>query len=412
MFDYDHCPIDDKSCIACSIYTGRYNPPGGILYASDGFIIHQDPLVAIPGFLIISPKRHIYSIDEMTPLERNRLGHMIALAEQAIKSTTKVNYISVIQEDHSRKGHLHIWLFPWHDFIVKEYDVSLSSMRSIINHYQKDMQYRDETNDVLLALKDYFSHHEKGEEKHDFSHLDLQGLIFSDKDFRHANFQGAIMKNCKFYNCNLSYANFDDADLYRATFPGSTLYAATFRDADLTRADFRNSFLYGVKIFGADLSHTVFDKIVPEERNHEYDKAEDIYNTIKRGFSENGNKEESAEYYYKQCVANRKQKKGIIRLIEWAIADLVIGYGENIGRWLAICLIVMFLFACTFFTYAGFIDLPGAILSSISVFFGFNPVDSIAAIQNMDYLFLSEQLIGYFLIALGLIVVARKIVRD
>ena len=168
---------------------------------------------------------------------------------------------------------------------------------------------------------------------------------------------------------------------------------------------------YGIKIFGADLTHTKFDKVVQEEKEKEFVKAEDIYNTIKRAYSENGNKENAAIYYYKQCVAKRKQKKKIYQFFNWLFADLLIGYGERLWRCLSICGVIIFVFAIVYFSAMNYKDFLLCLISSLAVFFGFDPIIS-NTVNNMRIFCIIEQLIGYFLIALALIGITRKIVRD
>lgn len=411
--DFLDVPMDSGKCMACQICGQHYQPPGGgILYANDFFFVHQDPLVAIPGFLIVSPRRHIYAVDEMTPLELRALGPTVAMAEKAVRATTDVAYITILQEEKVTEGHLHIWIFPWHDFILQTYPHSLKKIRVITEHYKQDMQYLEETLAAAEKAGEFFRAQEAYDRELDFQGQFLCNQDFSGRDLSHANFRGTILKRCKFNRCDLSHANFDDADLYRATFHDSKLYSATFKNADLTRAEFTGARLYGIKIFGADLSHTIFDSTVPEEKEQKYAQAEDIYNTIKRAYSENGNKEEAARYYYKQCVAKRKQQKGPIRLLNWLVADLLIGYGERLSRCLTLCALVIIGFAGLYFVRNGMADLSHCLITSLALFFGFDPVGTPALLTELNVWFTAEQLVGYFFIALALIGLTRKIVRD
>lgn len=411
--DFLGCEMDSGKCMACQIWNGDYTPPGGgILFRDNYFMIHQDPYVAIPGFFIVSPKRHIYSIDEMTPLELRDLGKVIAIAEKAVRAVTDAEHITVIQEEKVSEGHLHIWIFPWHSFLLSSYGHSMKKIRVITEHYKRDPQYRDETVAAAQEAGAYFRNMDAFDRELDFQGQYLCEQDFSGSDLSHANFRGAILKRCKFDDCDLSHANFDDADLYRASFRAATLYSTTLKNADLTRADFSDAQLYGIKIFGADLSHTVFDETVREEKEKEYAKAEDIYNTIKRAYSENGNKEDAAKYYYKQCVARRKQKKGLARFFNWLIADLLIGYGERLSRCLFICALLIAGFGGLYFFLTGYQDPLGCMLSSLAAFVGFDPYGPFSDVDILRTCYTVEQLIGYFFLALAIIGVTRKIVRD
>ena len=231
-------------------------------------------------------------------------------------------------------------------------------------------------------------------------------------DLTRANFKGAVLKRCSFKNCDLSLASFDEADLYKADFTGAILYSTSFHASDLTRADFRKAKLYGAKIYGAEVTHAIFDEVIDEELTGDYTKAEDIYNTIKRAYAENGIKEISAKYYYKECVARRKKKKGLYRFLDWLFADLIIGYGEKLSRCIAICGFIILGFGFLYYVLSGFTALWDSVLTGISLFFGFNSVGFFAQTMTFDTIFTVEQILGYFFIALALIGVARKIVRD
>lgn len=403
--------IITENCTACEIAKGNYLPPKGVVFENAYFIVHQDPYVALPFFFIISPKRHVYSIDALTSIEKCMLGSIIALVEEAVKSISKVEFLSIIQEDSVREGHLHMWVFPWHNYVIEKYSISLSNLRDILSYYSEDTSLREETIQAVEDTRDYINRNQAFQQN-DFHDQYLCDQDFSDKDLSHANFKGAILKRCNFNNCDLSLASFDDADLYKATFYGAKLYSTSFRSSDLTRADFRKADLYGIKIFGADVTHTIFDDIVTEEHNGDYDKAEDIYNTIKRVYAENGNKEISAKYYYKECVARRKKKKGIARFLDWLIADLIIGYGEKLNRCLVLCCLSIFGFGSTYFALSGFSAPLDSLLTSFSLFLGFDSVGFFANNTSWGTLYVVEQVIGFFLIALALIGLARKIVRD
>lgn len=405
----------ENNCMACQIASRYYSPPGGgILFEDEYFFVHQDPYVALPGFFIISSKRHIFAIDELTFQEQTKLGRIIAIVENVIKQATSVTHITIVQEDLIEEGHLHIWVFPWHTFITEQFNIGLTNMRTVADHYKEDMEHIDETISVaqkarlLFAPFDSFSL--------DYHDMNLIGADFSSRsDLRNANFKGAVLKRCKFDGCDLSFANFDGADLYSASFIDSDLYSTSFKNADLTRTNFSNAHLYGIKIFGTDMTRTIFDSIVREEKEKDYPKAEDVYNTIKRAFSENGNKEASAKYYYRQCVAKRKQMKGITRFINWLFADLLIGYGERLSRCLLIGLLVILSFSILFFLKTGggtLVNYIECLLNSFATFFGFNQVYVSEKYFTLGLIYSLEQFIGYFLIALALIGITRKIVRD
>ena len=96
------------NCIGCSIVKGEIELPGGILYDGKSIILAADPEIPIPGFLIITSKRHIQSFSELSEDERTEIGNTIAWAEKAIKELNISETVTLVQEDRSK--HFHIWI--------------------------------------------------------------------------------------------------------------------------------------------------------------------------------------------------------------------------------------------------------------------------------------------------------------
>ena len=61
-------------CMGCAIARGKIKIPGGIIYNGKFLILGADPEVPIPGFLVISFKRHINSFSQTTKEERIEIG--------------------------------------------------------------------------------------------------------------------------------------------------------------------------------------------------------------------------------------------------------------------------------------------------------------------------------------------------
>lgn len=271
--------------------------------------------------------------------------------------------------------------------------------------------------------------------ENDFSSQDLRGQSFVGRNLSKANFRGAILKNCDFTGCDLSFADFSNADLYRANFSSAKLYVTLFRGADLTRADFTNAKLYGIKLFDSDVTRCRFDPIVIEERtaksSADYEKAAEIYNTLKRALKEHGEIIRAAHYYYRQRVCQRKSKSSrLVRALELIFLDWLIGYGEKPIRsvyWSAVW-IILFSIVYLLLPHLGIgavintahssyeilssvHHIPLAIEFSIIAFVGADLIDW--DVIGIARLFTSlEALIGIIMLSIILIGFSRKIVRD
>lgn len=144
-------------CIGCSIAKKEIKLPGGIIYEDNSIILGADPEIPIPGFLIITSKRHIRSFSELTKAERIKIGDVIACAEKALKEKGISDKITLVQEERSL--HFHIWIFPEHDWMIDRFGKGIQFLRDI-SQYAKDTADKDVINDVLKTIteiREYFN---------------------------------------------------------------------------------------------------------------------------------------------------------------------------------------------------------------------------------------------------------------
>jgi diadenosine tetraphosphate (Ap4A) HIT family hydrolase len=125
-------------CMGCAVANGTISVPGGIIQKTDHFVVHQDPLIPLPGFLVIASLRHIQSMAEMTNREDEEFAHLLKTTHHAIKEMTKIEHLTIIQEESSI--HFHMWFFPWTNAVVEKFGPpSLSKIRDIMVDLRKQI---------------------------------------------------------------------------------------------------------------------------------------------------------------------------------------------------------------------------------------------------------------------------------
>jgi diadenosine tetraphosphate (Ap4A) HIT family hydrolase len=121
--------------MGCAISDGSMSVPGGFVYRTHYFCVHQDPLIPLPGFLVIASTRHIQSIAEMEETGYGEFTRLIKDSHTAIKEVTRVEYLTLVQEESS--SHFHLWFFPWAQELIERYgNPSLSKIREIMADYK------------------------------------------------------------------------------------------------------------------------------------------------------------------------------------------------------------------------------------------------------------------------------------
>jgi diadenosine tetraphosphate (Ap4A) HIT family hydrolase len=125
----------DIDCMACAVSRGSISVPGGLIHRGRYFFVQQDSLIPLPGFLVIASLRHIRSLSEMQPAEYDDFSRLLRTTHHAIKEVTKVDCLTLVQEEKS--PHFHLWFFPWTDIVIQKYgQPSLSKIRGIMEDYR------------------------------------------------------------------------------------------------------------------------------------------------------------------------------------------------------------------------------------------------------------------------------------
>ncbi len=121
---------DSSACFGCALGCGEIPPPGGLIAETPSFILHQDPEVPIRGFLIVSAKRHLQSLTQMSPAEAQELFGLVYRARLALEKVIPGVVVTLIQEE--RSGHFHLWLLPRAAWMDEMFDPSLTSIRPLM----------------------------------------------------------------------------------------------------------------------------------------------------------------------------------------------------------------------------------------------------------------------------------------
>jgi diadenosine tetraphosphate (Ap4A) HIT family hydrolase len=104
-------------CITCQILNGEIIPPGRVIYKGDLVVLHHCLDINIAGYFILSPVRHIESLEQ---LEREELFELVNLSKNIAEIIVKEHdidkvYILSLGEETS---HFHIHLFPRYKWML------------------------------------------------------------------------------------------------------------------------------------------------------------------------------------------------------------------------------------------------------------------------------------------------------
>ncbi|MEI6499011.1 MAG: hypothetical protein WCO23_03540 [bacterium] len=147
----------DTDCLGCSIAKDEYSPLGGNIYSSDNFCIGQDCEIPINGFIIISTKRHIQSIDEFTEEEKTEYINILAISRKALREVLNIESIFIIQTEN-QEHHFHTCLLPITQEMAEKFGTGFRAIKPYMEYAKENLKTKDYIkliNESITQLREY-----------------------------------------------------------------------------------------------------------------------------------------------------------------------------------------------------------------------------------------------------------------
>ena len=143
------------NCMGCAMSNKEIEIPGGIIYDGKYCILSADPEIPIPGFLIITMKRHVNSFSELSKEERYEVVDIISTAEKSLRKLNITQEVTLVQKERSK--HLHIWIFPNHNWMAEKFGKGIKYLRNISEYAQRNSNDTNikEVLDAIDKIKKY-----------------------------------------------------------------------------------------------------------------------------------------------------------------------------------------------------------------------------------------------------------------
>lgn len=157
MISYNNKEIIFKGCPGCAYGKHEFNLECGMAYENDRFTLSQDWELPIQGFFIVSPKRHIEKLCELTKDERNEMFEIVDKTVKILRDNKICERFDYIFEEKENR-HLHVWILPrynWMNKIVNDIIVNdIIDNIGIIFEYAKTNFRNDENYEEIKRISD------------------------------------------------------------------------------------------------------------------------------------------------------------------------------------------------------------------------------------------------------------------
>lgn len=107
----------DAICITCRIINKEVLPPGGIIYKDNFIILHHCLDINVAGYFVLSPVRHVESLEKLEPEELSQLANLSKAITEVLIREHDIDrvYILSLGEETS---HFHFHLFPRYKWML------------------------------------------------------------------------------------------------------------------------------------------------------------------------------------------------------------------------------------------------------------------------------------------------------
>lgn len=128
------------TCIGCACTEAGRDVPGYVI-ETELFHAHQDQEVPIPGFVILSTKRHVTSVADFTDGEISEFAGLVRRIRVAQREVLGIETVYLIQEEDT-EDHFHLWLLPRYEWMEDQarFGRKVGSARSVLEYAQEHMK--------------------------------------------------------------------------------------------------------------------------------------------------------------------------------------------------------------------------------------------------------------------------------
>ncbi len=273
----------------------------------------------------------------------------------------------------------------------------------------------------------------------------LEGAYLEKADLSKTDLGGVWLIKAHLAGANLERANLERAHLYGADFQGADLFNANLQCANLKECNMGEANILEIKIDGAKILGIRWGRgkrVLNEEEGlrleragegkragEKFLEAEEIYRNLRTHLMSAGIFEEAGDFFYREMVVHRKQMPLCsIQRLSSKIIDVICGYGEKTFRVVTVALSFVFLNSFAYFIFGiryGQEILrydPAQSLTQnvheylLTVYFSMVTFTTlgygdIAPLGFSRVFTMLEAFLGAFMIALFVLVFARKMIR-
>ncbi len=162
MFTYDNKLIEFDSCPGCLYANHIFSLTCGMIYENESFTVSQDWELPIPGFIIVSPKRCVEKLNDITKKERDEMFDLVDFVIVTLRKYKICDRFEIIFEEKENRN-LHVWIMPRYNWMNNVVNDIIDNIGKICEYAKENMKNETtyaEINKVTNILKKEFELHQ------------------------------------------------------------------------------------------------------------------------------------------------------------------------------------------------------------------------------------------------------------
>lgn len=152
MLTYDNKNVPFYECLGCAYGKHLFSLSCGMAYENDRFTLSQDFELPIVGFFVVSLKRHVEKLSDMTKDERDEMFDIVDHTIKILKKENVCKNFNVIFEEKDNR-HLHVWIMPRCDWMKEIVHNPTDEIDKVFKYAQENFKNIDVYNKIDEVTK-------------------------------------------------------------------------------------------------------------------------------------------------------------------------------------------------------------------------------------------------------------------
>lgn len=161
FLDGSYWLVDEADCRGCLMQLRRSELPNYILpiYEDLDVLVSQDAEFPVPGFYIVSPKKHLGSCADFSTRLSMKMGLITHIVRKGMRDILNINTAEIYHEERLKSSHYHHWILPCWEYGVEKSGCLPTIFKSKVKGYEnfdpnivfylKSFEFSDESDKII-----------------------------------------------------------------------------------------------------------------------------------------------------------------------------------------------------------------------------------------------------------------------